>query len=192
MFPAHPGASNHHTLSSRPRQARLIRQPATGGGLYSCQLGQFSWRLGESLSQSLLSHSALTGTKEDAPHQRGGPSSPLLTGPDHMSTAFMDLTFSEIQFSHSVVSDSAIPWTAACQTSLSITNSWSLLKLMSIALVMPFNNLILCRPLPYLPLICSGIRVFSSESVLCIKCPKYWSLSFSISPSNEYSGLISI
>ena len=81
------------------------------------------------------------------------------------------------------------PWTAACQASLCITNSRSLLKLMSIELVMPSNHLILCHPLLLLPSILSSIRVFSSESVLCIRWPKCW--SFSISPSNEYSELIS-
>ena len=85
----------------------------------------------------------------------------------------------------------AIPWTAACQASLSITNSWSLLKLTSIELVMPSNHLILCCPLLLLPSTFPSIRVFSNESVLRIRWPKYWSLSFSISPSNEYSGLIS-
>ena len=83
------------------------------------------------------------------------------------------------------------PWTAACQTSLSITNSQSLLKLMSITLVMPSNHLILCHPLLLLPSIFPSISVFSNESVLCIRWPKYWCCSFSISPSNEYSGLIS-
>ena len=83
------------------------------------------------------------------------------------------------------------PWTATCQTSLSITNSQNLLKLMSIALMMPSNHLILCYPLLLLPPIFPSIRVFSSESVLCIRRPKYWSFSFSISPSNEHSGLIS-
>ena len=82
------------------------------------------------------------------------------------------------------------PWTAACQASLSITNSESLLKLMSIKLVMPSNHLILCHPL-LLPSIFPSFRVFSKESVLCIRWPKYWSFSLSISPSNEYSGLIS-
>ena len=82
------------------------------------------------------------------------------------------------------------PWTAACQASLSITNSENLLKLMSIELVMPSNNLIHCHPLFLLPSIFPSIRVFSNESVLCIRWPKYWSFSFSISPSNEYSGLI--
>ena len=80
---------------------------------------------------------------------------------------------------------------AACQASLSITNSQSLLKVMSIEFVMPSNHLILCRPLFLLPSIFSSIRVFSGESVLCIRWPKYWSFSFNISPSNEYSGLIS-
>ena len=85
----------------------------------------------------------------------------------------------------------ATPWTAARQSSLSITNTQSLLKLMSIELVMPSNHLILCHPLLLLPSIFSRIRVFSNKSVLCIRCPKFWSFSFSISPSNEYSGLIS-
>ena len=85
----------------------------------------------------------------------------------------------------------ATPWTAACQDSLSISNSQSLLKLMSITLVMPSNHLILCRPLLLPPSIFPSIRVFSSESVLRIRWPKYWSFSFSINPSNEYSGLIS-
>ena len=83
------------------------------------------------------------------------------------------------------------PWTAACQASLSITNSRGLLKLMSIESVMPSNHLILCHPLLLLPSIFLSIRVFSNESVLHIRWPKYWSFSFSISPSNEYSGLIS-
>ena len=84
------------------------------------------------------------------------------------------------------------PWTAACQASLSITNSQSLLKLMSIESVMPSNHLILCRPLLLPPSIFPSIGVFSNESVLCIRWwPKYWSFSFSISPFNEYSGLIS-
>ena len=83
------------------------------------------------------------------------------------------------------------PWTAARQASLSFTNSRSLLKLMSIELVMPSNHLILCRPLLLLPSIFSRIRVFSYESVLRIRWPKYWSFSFSMRPSNEHSGLIS-
>ena len=99
--------------------------------------------------------------------------------------------FSSVQFSHSVVSDSATQWTAAHQASLSITNSWSLLKLMSIESVMPSNHLILCHPL-LLPSITPSIRVFSNESVLHIRWPKYWSSRFNISPSNEYSGLTSL
>ena len=94
-----------------------------------------------------------------------------------------------VQFSHSVISDSVTPWTAACQASLFITSSGSLLKLMSIELVMPSDHLILCCPFLLLPLIFPSIRVFSNESVLRIRWPKYWSFSFSISPSNEYSGL---
>ena len=83
------------------------------------------------------------------------------------------------------------PWTAAHQASLSITNSRSFLKLMSVKSMMPSNHLILCRPLLLLPLIFPSIRVFSDESVLHIRWPKYWSFSFSICPSNEYSELIS-
>ena len=85
----------------------------------------------------------------------------------------------------------ATPWTAAHQASLSIINSWSLLILMSIESMMLSNHLILCLPLLLLPSIFPSIRVFSSESVLCIRWPKYWSFSLNISPSNEYSGLIS-
>ena len=85
----------------------------------------------------------------------------------------------------------ATRWTAVRQASLSITNSWNLLKLMSIESVMPSNHLILCRPLLLLPSIFPSIKVFSNESVLHIRWQKYWSFSFSISPSNEYSGLIS-
>ena len=84
----------------------------------------------------------------------------------------------------------ATPWDAAHQAYLSITNSWSLLKLMSTEFMMPSNHLILCHPLLLLPSIFPSIRVFSNKSVLHIRCPKYWSSSFSISPSNEYSGLI--
>ena len=85
----------------------------------------------------------------------------------------------------------ATPWTAACQASLSITNSWSLLKLMSIESVMPSNHLILCHPLLLLPSIFLNIRFFSNEADPHTRWPKYWSFSFSISPSNEYSVLIS-
>ena len=85
----------------------------------------------------------------------------------------------------------ATSWTVACQASLSITNSWSSLKLVSIESVMPSNYLILCHPLLLLPSIFPSIRVFSNESALRIRWPEYWSFSFSISPSNAYSGLIS-
>ena len=84
------------------------------------------------------------------------------------------------------------PWTAACQASLSIVNSRTLLKLMSVESVMPSNYHILCCPRLLLPSIFPSIRIFSNKSVLCIRWPKYWSFSFSISPSNEYSGLISL
>ena len=103
---------------------------------------------------------------------------------------FVPPWFSSVQ-SLSSVRLFATPWTAARQASLSITNSRNLLKLMSIMSVMPFNHLILCRPLLLLPFIFLSIRVFSNEAVLHIRGPKYWSFSFSISPSNEYSGLIS-
>ena len=85
----------------------------------------------------------------------------------------------------------ATPWTAARQAYLFLTNSWSLLKLMSIESVMPSNHLILCHPLLLLPSIFPSIRIFSNESALHIRRPKYWRFSFNISPSNEYSGLIS-
>ena len=99
-----------------------------------------------------------------------------------------------VQFSHSVMSESLqTSWTAICQVSLSVTNSWSLLKLIFIESVRLSNHLTLCRPLLLLPLIFPSIRVFSDESVLHIRWPKYWSFSFSfsISPSNEYLGLMS-
>ena len=98
---------------------------------------------------------------------------------------------SAISSVHLVVCDSETPWTAACQASLSITNSWSLLKLMFIESVMPSNHLILCLSLLLLPSIFPSIRVFSNESVLPTRWPKYCSFSFSINPSNEYSQLIS-
>ena len=96
-----------------------------------------------------------------------------------------------VQFSRSVVSNSATPWTAPHQASLSITSSWSLPKLMSIESVMSSSHLILCHPLLLLPSIFPSIRVFSNQSVLHIRWSKYWSFSFSISPSNEHPGLIS-
>ena len=99
--------------------------------------------------------------------------------------------FSWVQFSRLIMSDFATPWITASQASLSITNSWSSLKLMSIELVMPSSHLIFCHPLLLLPPIPPSIRVFSNESTLRIRWPKYWSFSFSISPSNEHPGLIS-
>ena len=100
--------------------------------------------------------------------------------------------YSPVQFSHSALPNSLQPpWTTARQASLSITNSQSLPKLMSTELMMPSNHLILCHPLLLLPSIFPSIRVFSNESVLRIRWPKYWSFSFIISPSNEHPGLIS-
>ena len=109
----------------------------------------------------------------------------------YMIRCLTSLVISSAQFSCSAVSDSATQWTAALQASLSITISRSLLRLMSIELVMPSNHLILCHPLLLLPSIFPSIRGFSTESLLCIRWPKYWSFCFSISHSNEYSGLVS-
>ena len=107
------------------------------------------------------------------------------SSPYHISVQFSSVqSFSHVQLF-------ANPWTALCQASLSITNSRSLLKLMFIESVMPYNHPIFCRPLLLLPSIFPSIRVFSNELVLHIRWPKYWSFSFSISPSNENSGLIS-
>ena len=114
-----------------------------------------------------------------------------------MRSYFLSIVIPSLSFSsHSVQSLSCVqlfatPWTAACQASLSITNSQRLLKLMSFESVMPSSHLILCRPLLLLPSIFPSIRVFFNESVLCIRWPKYWSFSFNISLSIEYSGLIS-
>ena len=102
-----------------------------------------------------------------------------------------DVVFSSVQFSCSVMSDSATPWIAARQASLSITNSWSSLKLTSIELVMPSSHLILCCPILLLPQIPPSIKVFSNESTLHMRWPKYWSFSFSIIPSKEHPELIS-
>ena len=102
----------------------------------------------------------------------------------------MSIQFSSVQ-SLIHVQLSATPWTAVHQASLSITNSWSLLEFMSIKLAMPSNHLILCHPLLFPPSIIPSIRVFANKSLLLISWPKYWSFSLNISPSNEYSGLIS-
>ena len=112
-----------------------------------------------------------------------------LTSPS-LAGGFLTTSATSVQ-SLSHVRLCATPWTAAFQVSLSITNSWSLPKLMSIESVMPFSHLILCRPILTPPSIFPSITVFSNESVLHTRWPKYWSFSFSISPSNEYSGLIS-
>ena len=112
------------------------------------------------------------------------------SSPAPESKLLVSVQFSSVQ-SLSRVRLFVTPWTAALQASLSITNSRRLLKLMSTESVMPSNHLSLCRPLFLLPSVFSSIRVFSHESVLHIRWPKYWHFSFSISPSNEYSGLIS-
>ena len=112
---------------------------------------------------------------------------PVISPPRHPYPA---MTISSVQ-SLSRVRLFATPWTAAHQVSLSIANSQSLLKLMSIESVMPSNHLILCHPLLFLPSIFASSRLFSNESVLRIRWPKYWSFSISITPSNDYSGLIS-
>ena len=108
---------------------------------------------------------------------------------DCSESTLYDAVSSVLSLSH--VWLSATPWIAARQASLSITNSRSLLKLMPIELVMPSSHLILCHPLLLLPPTTPSIRVFSNESTLCVRWPKYWSFSFSISPSNEHPGLIS-
>ena len=109
---------------------------------------------------------------------------------DNMNISQVSVQVSSVQ-SLSQVWLFATPWIAASQASLSITNSQSLLKLMSMELVMPSSHLILCHPLLLLPPIFPSIRVFSNESTLCIRWPKYWSFSFNISPSSEHPGLIS-
>ena len=111
----------------------------------------------------------------------------------HKKRCSMSLNISSVQFSSvtQLCPTLATPWITARQASLSITNSQSLLKLMSIKSVMPSSHLILCRPLLLLPPIPHSIRVFSNESTLHMRWPKYWSFSFSISPSNEHPGLIS-
>ena len=114
-------------------------------------------------------------------------SSTVQTVPDYF---FFQLCFSSVQ-PHSCVQLFATRWTAAHQASLSITNTWSLLKFMSITSVMPSNHLILCHPLLLLPSVFPSIRVFSGELAFHIRCPKYWNFSFSIGLSDEYSGLIS-
>ena len=120
----------------------------------------------------------------DKGHEEGGSSA------HHRASVHPFSQFSSVQ-SLSHVRLFAAPWTAARQASLSTTNSWSLPKLMSVESMMPSNHLILCHPLLLLPSMFPSIKVFSNESALCIRWPKYWSFSFSISPSNECSGLIS-
>ena len=118
-------------------------------------------------------------------------SCPTLCDTMNRSTSGLPVHHHLLEFTQSHVQMFVTSWTAVHQASLSITNSWSLLKLMSIGSVTPFSHLILCHPLCLLPSIFPSIRVFSNESVLHIRWPKDWSFSFSISPSNEHPGLIS-
>ena len=129
----------------------------------------------------------LEGSLILSPYQSSLPPQP---GLETTCSKFLYQIFISVQ-SLSCVRLFATPWTAACQASLSITNAWSLLRLVCIESVMPSNHLILCCPLLLPPSIFPSIRVFSNESVLRIRWPKFWSFSFSISPSNEYSGLTS-
>ena len=115
----------------------------------------------------------------------------LISREKALSFMLLNLMLLLLLFSYSVMSDSAASWTAAHQASLSFTIFRSLLKVVSIELVMPSKHLVLCHPLLLLPSTFPSIRVFSNESALCIRWPKYWSFSFCISPSSEYSGLIS-
>ena len=116
----------------------------------------------------------------------------LQSSEDHQTNKISKIYGSSVQFSHSVVSDSLRPHESQhARPPCHITNSWSLLKLMSIELVMPYSHLILCHPLLLLPPIPPSIRVFSNESTLHMRWPKYWSFSSSISPSTEHPGLIS-
>ena len=167
---------------------RGARKPGPHSSIYSNRLSRKS----HFASQRPVSASAKMDKLKILPHRViEGLYKSLTTGLSVFCTAVSPLFgiwFSSVQ-SLSRVRLFVTPWTAACQASLSITNSQSLLKLMSIELVMPSNHLILCHPFPLLPSIFPHIRVFSNESILCIRWPKYWSFSFSISPSNEYSGL---
>ena len=149
--------------------------PALAGGFF----------ITESPGKPHKSCSTLVFTIEKNPH---------VSGPLQVQTYVVQWSAISVQFSCSDVSDFVTPWTAAHQASQSITNSWSLLKLMSIKLVMLSNHLIFCRPLLLLPSIFPSIRVFSNESVLHIRWPKYWNFSFSISLSNflGWTGWISL
>ena len=133
-------------------------------------------------------HSARVACTIQELHRKVNPSTSAECPAADVYAEFLSVQFSSVTH---CVQLFATPWTAACQASLSITNSQNLLKLMSIESVMPSNHLILCHSLLLPPSIFPIIRVFSNESVLHIRWPKYWSFSFNISPSNEYSGLIS-
>ena len=150
------------------------------------------WSLGQGdpLEEEMATHSSILAWRIPWAEELGGLQSMGSQRVRHDWATKQQSSVSSVQ-SLSCVQLFVTPWTAARQTSLFLINSWSLLKLMSIKPVMPSNHLILCRPLLLLPSIFPSTMVLSSESVLCIRWPNYWSFSFSIFPFNEYSGLIS-
>ena len=158
---------------------------------YFVHRGIFLWYQFWSLKQYSSWFLSFRGPLKSAPKRNASLASQSCPSLDIILRKKHDVSFSSVQFSRSVMSDAATPWIAACQASQSITNSWSLLNLMSIESVMPSSHLILCHPLLLLPPIPPNIRIFSNESTLHMRWPKYWSFSFSISPSNEHPGLIS-
>ena len=170
-----PGRSQSLTASFLPHTGQifhvLVGSPHTAGGICCC-----------SLRSLFVTEQSARGTLgwEVRHITHFSPVCAIF-----IPSRYQHMRLSSVQFSCSVVSDSATPWIAARQASLSITNSRSSLRLMCIELVMPSSHLILCRPLLLLPLIPPSIRVFSNESTLHIRWPKYWSFSLSISPSNE-------
>ena len=167
----YPWTRQHLALASQLRQHRALAHHLLGGGC-------------------LLFHSlSLTGIQAVLTQIL-----PFSSSPDISSQVWRLMTESSFAFAFQSLSHVrlfATPWTTTCQPSLSFTISWGLLKLTSIESMMPSNHIILCCPLLLLPSVFPSIRVFSNESTLPIRWPKYWSFSFSISPSSEYSGLIS-
>ena len=190
-----PGVSPPSALGLTPSQVTCPAAPGSRPAPAPVDCSSVSRRLGPRVSGQLhvpnrpartRQHPAMRGFLLGgwgfSPPGWGGCWNPA-QGPHHVSFLLL--------FSGSVMSDFATPWAAARQASLSITNSRSLLRSMSIESVMPSNHLIFCRPLLLLPSILPSIRVFSNEAALHLRWPKYWSFSFSISPSNEHPGLIS-
>ena len=163
--------------------------------LHSCLKGNYSVSVVWQQTGPVERYSSWNGTyiieiKEKRGYWSGIPCPIHLLIPDSDISSEQH-AWCRVQFSCSVGSNSVTPWSVAHQASLSITNTWSLPKLMSIQSVMPSNHLLLCCPLLLPPSIFPSIRVFSNESVLCIRWPEYWCFSFNISTSNEYSKLIS-